>query len=85
MAIDPEIFGGIAAALTTLAYIPQTIKVVRDKDTKSISLGMYSMMTAGIACWLIYGILLESPSLMIANGATLVMAIIILIMKIKHG
>jgi MtN3 and saliva related transmembrane protein len=85
MSIDPEIFGGIAAVLTTLAYVPQMIKVLRDKNTKSISLGMYSMITLGIACWLVYGIMLESPSLILANGLTLGMAIIILIMKIKHG
>ncbi len=75
----------IAAFLTTAAYIPQLIKVLRDKDTKSLSLGMYGMIAAGIACWLLYGILLESPSLIIANGLTLIMALFILMMKIKHG
>jgi MtN3 and saliva related transmembrane protein len=83
--MNPEIIGMIAAFLTTAAYIPQTLKVLREKHTKSISLGMYSMMTCGIAAWLIYGLMLESPSLILANGITFVMALTILVMKIRHG
>ena len=83
--MNPEIIGMVAAILTTAAYVPQTIKVVRDKHTKSISLGMYGMMTAGIFCWLIYGLMLGSPSIIIANGITVILAAIILGMKLKHG
>ena len=83
--IDPEWIGIPAAILTTAAYVPQTIKVLREKHTKSISLGMYSMMTCGIVCWLIYGLMLQSPSLIFANGITLVLAVIILVMKLRHG
>ena len=83
--MNPEIIGGIAAILTTAAYIPQSIKIFREKDTKSISLGMYIMITGGIAMWLIYGIMIESISVIIANGVTLVLACGILIMKIRHG
>lgn len=83
--MNPEIIGGIAAILTTAAYIPQSIKIFREKDTQSLSLGMYIMITAGIAMWLIYGIMIESISVTIANGVTLVLVCGILIMKIKHG
>jgi MtN3 and saliva related transmembrane protein len=83
--VNPEIIGMIAAFLTTAAYVPQLIKVLRYKDTKSLSLGMYGMISSGIACWLVYGIMLDSLSLILANGLTLVMSITILLMKIKHG
>ena len=85
MSIDPEWFGIPAAILTTAAYIPQALKVFRDKDTKSISLGMYILITMGIGCWCIYGILLESPSLILANGITFVLSMLILVMKIRLG
>ncbi len=85
MTIDPEWLGMLAAFFTTAAYIPQAIKILRDKHTKSISLGMYIMLTAGIFCWFIYGIMLESPSLIIANGITVVLSAAILVMKIRHG
>jgi len=83
--MNPEFIGTIAATLTTAAYIPQTIKVLREKHTKSISLGMYVMITLGIAMWLVYGLMIESPSLIIANGLTLAMSCMILFMKIKYG
>ena len=83
--MNPENIGYIAAILTTVAYIPQTVKVLRDKNTKSLSLGMYLMITSGIIMWLIYGIMIVSPSLIFANAITLIMAGIILFMKIRHG
>lgn len=83
--MNPEIIGGIAAILTTAAYIPQSIKVFREKNTKSLSLGMYILITTGIATWVIYGLMIESPSLILANGITFVLALSILLMKIRHG
>jgi MtN3 and saliva related transmembrane protein len=83
--MNPEFIVTIAATLTTAAYIPQTIKVLREKHTKSISLGMYVMITLGIAMWLVYGLMIQSPSLIIANGLTLVMSGVILLMKLRHG
>ncbi len=83
--MNPEIIGGIAAILTTAAYIPQSIKVFREKNTQSLSLGMYIMITSGIAAWLVYGIMIDSPSVIIANAVTLVLAGMILFMKIRHG
>lgn len=84
-ALNPEWIGYLAAFLTTAAYYPQMIKVLRHRQTAAISLGMYSMITCGIALWFIYGWLISSPSLVLANGITFVMASIILIMKVKCG
>lgn len=83
--MDPEIIGYAAAILTTAAYVPQAIKVFRDKHTQSISLGMYSLITIGIGLWFVYGWMLGSPSLMLANGITFVLAAAILWMKLRHG
>lgn len=83
--IQAEWVGYAAGIFTTLAYIPQLIKVLREKHTTSISLGMYVLIACGIALWFIYGLMLESPSLLLANGITFVMAVFILIMKIRHG
>lgn len=83
--IEAEWIGGIAAILTTAAYVPQTIKVLKTKETRAISLGMYVLISSGIACWLLYGLMIGSPSVIFANGATLLMACLILWMKIRHG
>lgn len=83
--MNPEIVGYLAAILTTAAYVPQLVKVLRHKHTQSISLGMYVTMSMGIAMWFVYGVLINSPSVMLANAMTFVMAIAILITKIRLG
>ena len=40
--------GSIAAILTTFAFLPQVVRVVKTKDTESIALGMYVMQVIGI-------------------------------------
>jgi MtN3 and saliva related transmembrane protein len=82
--MNPEIIGYLAAILTTAAYVPQVAKVARHKHTKSLSLGMYFLLSCGIAGWLVYGIMIDSPSLMFANGISLLMVVFILGMKLKY-
>ncbi|MFZ2302115.1 MAG: SemiSWEET transporter [Gallionella sp.] len=77
--------GSAAATLTTTAFIPQAWKVWRTRHTADISLVMYALFTFGVALWLIYGILLESWPIIIANSITLLLAGAVLVMKIKFG
>lgn len=78
-----DLFGYSAALLTTIAFIPQAYKVIKTKDTKSLSLAMFLILTFGFLLWLIYGILKEDKAIIIANTITGVLAIIILITKLK--
>jgi MtN3 and saliva related transmembrane protein len=80
-----ELFGYLAATLTTVSFIPQVIQVWRSKHTKDISLGMYSIFTVGIGVWLVYGILLGSLPIIIANCVTLILAGSVLAMKLRYG
>lgn len=74
--------GIIAATLTTFSFLPQAIKVIKTKDTSSLSLGMYIMFTCGVALWLIYGIRIKDIALIGANFITFIFAFIILMVKI---
>ena len=80
-----SVIGFIAAALTTFAFLPQTIRILRTKNTNSISLGMYIAMVSGVTLWLIYGLAINSLPIIAANGITLILSGSILILKIKHG
>ena len=80
-----ELFGYLAAFLTTISFIPQVVQVWRTKHTKDISLGMYSIFTLGIFVWLIYGILLNAWPIIIANTITIFLAGSVLAMKLKYG
>ncbi len=80
-----DLIGYLAASLTTLAFVPQAWMTWRSRDVRGISLGMYSVFTAGVALWLVYGVLLRAWPLMLANGITLVLALFILGMKLRYG
>ena len=77
--------GFAAATFTTSAFLPQAFKVWRSRSTGDISLGMYLILTTGIALWLTYGVLLEAWPIIIANGLTLLLAGSILLMKWHFG
>lgn len=76
--------GSIAGVLTTLAFLPQVIKVLQTKDTKAISLGMYLMSVIGIFLWMVHGYRIGDMALFIANVFTFCLALIILISKLKY-
>ena len=77
--------GSIAAVLTTVAFVPQALKVIREKQTGGISLVMYLLFTLGVALWFVFGLLIGSYPVTLANGTTLVLASVILAMKIRYG
>jgi MtN3 and saliva related transmembrane protein len=78
------ILGLLAATLTTFAYLPQSIKAIRTKHTKDISLPMVLMLEFGLITWLIYGILISSIPIIAANTVSIGFMSIILILKIKY-
>ncbi|MBN2521132.1 MAG: SemiSWEET transporter [Bacteroidales bacterium] len=80
-----NLIGFIAAIFTTVAFLPQAIKIIRTKDTKSISLFMYIILNAGIILWLIFGFLILELPVILANLVTVIFTLTILFFKIKHG
>ncbi|MBC8413635.1 MAG: SemiSWEET transporter [Nitrospira sp.] len=77
--------GLVAGTCTTLSFIPQVSKTMKTKETSSISLGMYLILATGIFLWTVYGFLIGSMPIMIANGISLLMAIFVLILKLRYG
>jgi MtN3 and saliva related transmembrane protein len=80
-----HLLGLLAGFLTTVAFVPQAWRVWKTHSVKDISLGMYLIFTTGVGLWLIYGIIIHSLPLILANGITFVFALFILIMKIRLG
>lgn len=79
-----ELIGYAAAALSTIAFIPQVLHTWRMRSGRGISLGMYATFTSGVALWLAYGILLDAWPIIVANVITLTLALSILAMKIRY-
>ena len=77
--------GYAAAILTTFSFVPQVLKVWRTRSARDVSLGMYSLFTLGIFTWLVYGALIESWPVILANFITLILAGTVLAMKLRFG
>ena len=84
--IEPifEVIGLSAAFLTTSAFIPQVYKIYKEKNADGISLTMYIILFTGVILWFVYGLLIGSLSIIIANGVTALLQLSIIIFKLKN-
>ncbi len=80
-----EIIGYIGAFLTTISFLPQAIKTVTTRNTDGLSLFMYSLFVMGVWFWILYGILIKNPIIIISNCIVLLLAGTILMIKIKNN
>ena len=84
--IDPfyESIGIIAAILTTSAFIPQVYKIYKEQKAQGVSLSMYLIMFVGALLWLVYGVLIGSIAIIIANSVTAILQLFVIIFKLKN-
>jgi MtN3 and saliva related transmembrane protein len=74
-----------AATLTTAAFLPQALHIIRHKDTRAISLQMYVAFATGVCLWMMFGLLIGNLPIIVSNAITLGLALAIIAMKLKYG
>lgn len=79
-----ELIGYIGATLTTTSFLPQAVKVIKTRDTQSISLWMYILYTTGIFFWFLFGLRIESGPVIVSNFITFLLSLTILVMKLRE-
>ena len=79
-----NIVGFTAGALTTIAFVPQVIKIWKSKRASDISMGTFAIFSFGVTMWLLYGIQLGAVPIILANGVTLVLSLTILFFKFQY-
>lgn len=80
-----EIVGIVAGICTTASFVPQVIHTWRTRSVADISLRMYLLLCLGVTLWLVYGVLVGSLAVVLANAVTLVLAASVLGMKLVFG
>lgn len=80
-----EGLGLLAGLQTTVAFLPQALKVWRTKSAEDVSLATFLIFCSGVACWLVYGLLIDSLSIVLANAVTLVLAASIVWLKLRYS
>lgn len=79
-----DLIGYIAAFLTSASFLPQAIMVIKTRNTKALSLTMYSMFTLGVTLWMVYGVSSQDWPIVVSNAVTLIFAVTILSIIISN-
>ena len=80
-----DAIGATGAVLTTVCWLPQAVQIVRERDTRAISLTATSGFSAGMFLWLVYGMALADWPLIGSSAVTLALMLVILALKLRHG
>ena len=80
-----DFVGGTGAVLTTLCWLPLGIKVIREKETRALSLPATVAFSLGVVLWLVYGLAIGDWPLIGSNAVTLALMAPILAMKLRYG
>jgi len=71
-----DILGFVAGICVTISVIPQILKVWKTKKVKDISLLTFSVLTFGVALWVLYGVLKNDLPIIVSNGISLALNIV---------
>ncbi|MCR5855521.1 SemiSWEET family sugar transporter [Mesorhizobium sp. J428] len=85
MNLPVELIGSAAAVITSLCWVPQMVKMFRERQTAGVSLIANGAFASGVFLWLVYGILIGSWPLIGANLVTLACALSIVALKLRYG
>jgi MtN3 and saliva related transmembrane protein len=79
-----SLIGYLAALLTTFSVIPQIIRVYRLKESRDISLWTVSSLSAGILLWVIHGIVIGDVPVILANGVSFGLSVLMIYLVVKY-
>jgi len=80
-----DAIGATGAVLTTICWVPQAVKIIRDRETRAISLPGTMLCVLGVLLWLVYGLAIVDGPLIGSSLVTFGITATILALKIRHG
>lgn len=80
-----EVVGSIAAFITTFAWLPQILKILREKQARDISLVTTAALATGIFLWIVYGLAIGSMPVILANTVSFLFVAVIVGLKLRFG
>lgn len=80
-----EILGYTAGAITSLTFLPQVIKTLREKSAKDVSMMMFIIAVVNQTMWVVYGALLSNWVIILTNAVILSMSLTMIILKLRYS
>lgn len=78
-------FGVVAGLCSMASFVPQIMKIVRERDASGVSLRMYAVTMFGFACWTAYGALSQSWPVAASNIICLLLTAAIFALRLRFG
>ena len=85
MSLLVDVVGTAAGLCSMTSFVPQIVKIVRERDASSVSLRMYMVTVTGFTLWIVYGVLNGSWPIWASNGVCLLLTATILILRLRFG
>lgn len=84
MEINPEIIGFIAGGLSSALFVPQIIKIIKEKSAEEIALLTCIIGIVSSGLWLWYGVMNEHLSMIVTNSISVIATVILIVLKLKY-
>lgn len=78
------VIGVLASICTGISLLPQLAKLVKEKRPENISLGMVSILMAGLGLWVYYGFLKEDWIIIVSNSFSWLVNSVIVVLTMKY-
>ena len=79
------ILGFAAGVVTSIGFIPQLIKGYRTKKLDDVSYWMPIVLAIGMTLWLIYGLMREDITIILANLFGVGCSILLIVLKKRYS
>lgn len=80
-----NIIGVVAGVCSMTSFVPQIVKILKERSAAGVSLHMYAVTTVGFICWTTFGVLTKSWPVALANAVCLALVTTILVLRLRFG
>ena len=77
--MNENILGLVAGGITSVAMLPQLIKVLKNKDVEDLSLLMILFLIIGLSLWVWYGFIKDELPIILSNAFAVLVNVSLLI------
>ena len=85
MNINPEIIGFVAGGLSSALFVPQIIKIIKEKSAEELALVTCIIGVISSGLWLWFGTIQSHISMIVTNAIALLATVILLVLKFKFS
>jgi MtN3 and saliva related transmembrane protein len=79
-----EWIGILAGIFTAVSLIPQIVKIVKEKKSENISFAYLAILLAGLALWVVYGVLRKDVPVIATNVTSIVINLVTVFVGLKY-